>query len=110
MEHASVFERVKQLDAHVNGILSHIDSDALMPDERNVFVLIKRQLTDCRLDVRDYEYAETRVEQADHAQTARRSLDTVQKYILQASERNMFSAIDVAHISAQIQQIITQLR
>jgi hypothetical protein len=110
VDNASVFERAKQLDLHVNGILSRIDVDALMPDERSFVALIKRQLTDGRLDVRDYEYAETRAEQLKYAKAARDSFTAIQKHILQASEHNMFSAIDVAHISAHIQQIIAELQ
>ena len=110
MEHASAFERVKSLGSHINGIVSQFDIDALMPDERNLVALIKRQLTDARLDVRDYGYAETRAEQLAHAAAARESCEALQKQILQGSEHNLFSAIDVAHISAQIQQIIAQLQ
>ena len=110
MDNASVFDQAKQLDVHVNGILSQVDVDALMPDERNLVALIKRQLTDGRLDARDYEYAETRAEQLQHAKAARESFTTIQKHILQASEYNLFGAIDVAHISARIQQIIAQLQ
>ena len=110
MENASTFERAKQLDIHVSGILSQMDRDALMPDERNLVALIKRQLTDCRLDARDYEYAETRAEQLQHAKAAQTSFTSVQKHILQASEHNLFSAIDGAHISPQIQLIIAQLQ
>lgn len=110
MEHASLFEQAKQLDAQVNGILSQVDTDALMPDERNLVALIKRQLTDGRLDARDYEYAQTRAEQLTYAEAGRKSFAAIQKHVLQASEQNLFSAIDVAHISAKIQQIIAQLQ
>jgi len=110
VDNASLFGQAKQLDIHVNGILSQVDIDALMPDEREILALIKRQLTDGRLDARDYEYAQTRVEQLQYAKAARESFAAIQKHVLQASEHNLFSAIDVAHISAKIQQIIAQLQ
>ena len=106
----SVFEQIKALDTHVNGIVSAFDIDALMPDERKILALIKRQLTDTRLDVRDYEYADTRAEQQRYAKTAHKTLDAVQSTLLQASEHNLFGAIDIAHISAQIQHIKEQLQ
>lgn len=110
MAYASAFDQVKALDTHVHGIVSAFDIDALMPDERKILALIKRQLTDARLDIRDYEYSDTREEQLRFATAGRKSCDEVQKSILQASEYNLFGAVDVAHISAQIQQIIAQLQ
>lgn len=110
MGYTSVFERAKALDTHVGGIISAFDIDALMPDERKVLALIKRQLTDARLDVRDYEYADTRNEQQRYAVIARKTLDAVEHSLLQASEHNLFGAIDTAHISAQIQHIKEQLQ
>jgi len=110
VEHASAFDQVKTLDTHVKGIVSTFDIDALMPDERKVLALIKRQLTDFRLDVRDYEYSDTRDEQIRFAGAAQKTENELQKSILQASEHNLFGAVDVAHISAQLQQIIAQLQ
>lgn len=106
----SVFEQAKALDTHVSGIISAFDIDALMPDERKVLALIKRQLTDARLDVRDYEYADTRAEQQRYGKAAHKTLDAAQHSLLQASEYNLFGAVDIAHISAQIQHIKEQLQ
>lgn len=110
MDNASIFSQTKALDVHIHGILSVIDVDALMPDEREVIALIKRQLGDARLDVRDYEYAETRQDQIRLKDAARSTLQAVQKMVLKASEYNIFGAIDVAHISARIEQIIKRLQ
>lgn len=110
MDNASVFSQTKALDIQVNGILSPIDTDALMPDERNIIALIKRQLIDARLDVRDYEYAETRAEQVRLKDAACATLRKLEKNILQASEYNIFGAIDTAHISAKIEHITKQLQ
>lgn len=110
MDSASVFNQSKALDAHVNGIVSAIDIDALMPDERELIALIKRQLTDARLDTRDYEYAETRAEQVRYKEAAHARFQEAQQYILKASEYNIFSAIDTAHISAKIEHITKQLQ
>jgi hypothetical protein len=109
VDNASVFSRAKDLGTHVHGILSAIDVDALMPDERDLVALIKRQLGDARLDVRDYEYADTRDEQVRYGKDAHTTLEQLRKNILQASEYNIFGSVDVAHISARIEQIIKQL-
>jgi hypothetical protein len=55
--------------------------------------------------VTDYELSETREEQAKNAKFAKKWLNQAQKNILSASEFNIFDAIDVAHLSAQIDQV-----
>lgn len=71
---------------------------------------IKRQAIDARLEVRDYEYAETRAEQQKSALSANKYLQKLQTNMLKASESNLFSAADVALLSAQIEQIISELQ
>ncbi len=66
-------------------------------------------MADARLDVRDYEYAETRAEQQQHAKAAKKRLEQVRQAVLLASEYNVFSAIDVAHTTATIEQITKHL-
>jgi hypothetical protein len=70
---------------------------------------IKRFITDAKLDVRDYEFSETRVEQLVHIKQARQRFDQIKKLILAASEYNVFSSIDVAALSAHIEQIVDEL-
>lgn len=79
------------------------------PTERTLVVAIKRQAVDARLEVRDYDYAETPVERQQSAAAAKKYLEKLQANILKASESNLFSAVDVALMSAHIQQIISGL-
>lgn len=77
---------------------------------RKVVTALKYELVDARLDIRDYELSETREEQLANAKSAKERLDNVRKHILVASEHNIFSAIDVAHISANIEQVIDNIK
>lgn len=109
MDKKSPFQRVKELDAQVRSVLSRLDADFLPAVERELVATIKRQADDARLDLRDYGMAETAADQKRYAKEAHERLETLQKNIVKASEYNLFSAIDVAQISADIQQIISDL-
>ncbi len=66
-------------------------------------------MADARLDVRDYEYAQARSEQLEHAEAGKKRLEQLRQAVLTASEYNVFSAIDVAHTTATIEQITNYL-
>jgi hypothetical protein len=105
----SPFELAKTLQGMVQSRLSGIDIDSLPPHERELLRQIKRQLTDIRLDIRDYGLSETRAEQKHRSKAAITRLGELQHQLLQASEYNIFGAADVAIISALIQQLMTEL-
>lgn len=71
---------------------------------------LKREMADARLDARDYELSETRAEQLENAAHAKKRIEDIRKAVLTASEKNLFSAIDVAHITAQLEQASSFLR
>lgn len=110
MEQLSPFNLIKRLEGNVTSLLTPIDILDLPAKERTAVLHLKRDLVDARLDVRDYELAETRQQQLDNAQTATKRLHQVNRYILAVSEANLFGPADVAQLSSQIEQIITNLR
>jgi hypothetical protein len=105
----SPFVLTTQLVTHLKGTLSAIDVYQLPAEERKVVTDLRQQLTEARLDTRDYELSETRAEQLDNARVAKKRLTKVRKDILAASEYNIFSSIDVAHLTANIERIIERL-
>lgn len=109
MENKSPFLLVKDLERQLSSVLAAIDVYALAAGERKLVTMLKRELADARLDIRDYELSETRDEQLAHAKEAKARLGHVRKYILAASEHNIFSAVDVAEASAHIEQIMDYL-
>lgn len=102
---ASVFQQAKDLEAQVGGILSAYDVEDLPMRQKELVIQLKHQLIDARIDARDYEYAETREEQLHIAKEARERLTLLKQTILKASEHNVFSAVDIAQLSARIEQI-----
>ncbi len=105
----SPFVLATRLKTYVGHLLATFDVDSLDQAQRREFKLMKRLLADARLDTRDYELSETRVEQVGKAVQARNRLEELRLHILRASEHNVFSAIDVAQISAQLDEIIAKL-
>lgn len=94
-----------QLEGQLKRLLAEQDISSLPADVRQVVTSIKRNMADARLDIRDYEYAETRSEQQQQGMAAKKRLEQVRQTVLTASEYNVFSAIDVAHTTATIEQI-----
>lgn len=101
---------MKSLETQLGGILSAIDVYDLPAQEAKIISMLKREMVDARLDARDYELSETRDEQLKNAKVAKKRLDHIRKNILAASEYNVFSPVDVAQLSAQIEQIIENIR
>jgi hypothetical protein len=102
--------RVKQLDSQISNILRKVNLRKLSSKERDVLSTLQQNLVDSRIYFRDYELSETREEQLDNSKEAKNWLEQARKNILAASEFNIFGAIDVAHLSAQIDQIISELK
>jgi hypothetical protein len=109
MQIQSPFTMVKGLENQTVAVLSALDVYTMPQAERKIVTELRRNLTDARLDVRDYELSETRDEQLEKAKIAKERLDQVRKLILAASEANIFSAIDVAQLTATIEHISTNL-
>ena len=101
---------VKRLEAQVSQILRSTDPAKLDIKERNILIELRQNLNDARIYASAYETDETPEEQATSAKTARKWLAKARRNVLAASEYNVFSAIDVAHLSAQIEQIIDILK
>jgi len=101
----SPFLGIKQLETQVNGIFSSMDVYELDKPQQKIVTAVRRELVDARLDIRDYELSETRTEQLANAKSAHARIDTLRKYILSASEYDIFGAVDVAQLTAQLEQI-----
>jgi hypothetical protein len=105
----SLLQETKEVEMHVAVIIAAYGIDTLDFAQRELFATIKRQIVDARLDVRDYEYADTRAEQLSFAIAGKQRLDQIRRNIVKASEQGLFSAIDVAQLSANLEIISEQL-
>ncbi|HEX5448119.1 MAG TPA: hypothetical protein VFW90_02880 [Candidatus Saccharimonadales bacterium] len=102
--------RVKRLEAQVSSALRPVDRQALDRRERELLAKLVQSLTDSRIYSQSYELSETRDEQLKNAREAKKWLGRARRDILKASEKDIFGPADVAHLSAQIDQIIGELR
>ena len=93
-------EDFRQLDRRVKACLRELTLDTLTRDEKASVVACKKALGVLRLDIRDYEYAETRAEQLKWAKIAQNNLRALEHYILALGAH--FGAADVAEMSAHI--------
>jgi hypothetical protein len=108
-EHASPTAQSKALDAFVASLVMRFDIDALDAPERELLKKLKRLGTDIKLDVRDYNAADSQAEQQRLEHEARARLAELEQAIAKAGELNLFSAVEVAHLSANAQQLTASL-
>jgi hypothetical protein len=105
----SPYELSKQLEGAIKRILAGQDITTLPKTVIQQITELRQALTNAKLDVRDYEFSETRVDQLTYIKAARQRFEQTRKLILAMSEYNVFSTIDVAALSANIEQILSQL-
>lgn len=103
----SLTGKLAQLERRVKITLREVERDKLHKAEKAQFDKIKLALTQLKLDVRDYEYAETRAEQMKWGKIARHNLKALEQGVLTLG--TVFGAADTAEIGAQIDTIRTEL-
>ena len=108
MEHTSPFLAMQQVERQLKGLLRTVDTDTLGADERKALMNVRRYATDARLDIRDYELSETREEQLKKMHAAHKRLAKLQASILAVGF--VFGAADIAQLSAQLEQISSNVR
>jgi hypothetical protein len=99
----------KAIEIYIGGVIAAFGIDDLGFADRSLLEGIRRGVTDARLDIRDYEVADTRPEQLKLQKAVHARLHSLQEDILKASQTGMFSAVEVAHISAMIEQLISSV-
>ena len=105
----SPFKLMQALSSQLDSLLSRVDTPSLPVAVQKILSPMRQQLVDARLEVRDYDLAQTRAEQFAFARAGKDRLTTLHQTMLAASEHGIFGAADVAQLSARIQQIISLL-
>lgn len=103
----SLTSDMQQVDRRVKAALRAAQYEELNREETKLTKELRQLLNETRLDVRDYEYAESREHQLRAKQAARKNLMIIEKHIVQLG--NVFGAADVAELSAHIDQIRDRL-
>jgi hypothetical protein len=101
---------VKQLDAQIYRILKKSNIRSLSNIERKVATDLQQNLIDSRIYATAYEFSETREEQVKNSVLGKKWLGQLRKNILTLSEHNIFDAVDVAHLTAQVDQVISDMK
>jgi hypothetical protein len=101
---------VKQVNTQVTMILRSIDWEELDEKGQKAVSELRQNLVDAKIYAQDYELSEMRDEQVGNAKKANKWLEHARQQILRASEFNIFGAIDVAHLTAQIDQAKANLK
>lgn len=109
-DNRSLLARFTTVIGRIGTILSQRDTDYMDRTELKLVGTIKHLLADARLDIRDWEMADSREEMLRSAQEALKRLDQARDTILLASQKNIFSPVDVAEISAQFDAFAYELR
>ncbi len=91
---------VQQIDRQIKGILRQHDTESLSRTEQHGCKQIKLACNEIRLDVRDYEYAQTRADQLKWARLAKHNIRVLEAHILLLGD--VFGPADVALLSAQL--------
>jgi peptide subunit release factor RF-3 len=101
---------IKQVDNSITMLLRKINPDQIGEKSRDAIAKLKQALIDSRIYSRDYELSETRDEQVANAKKANKYIEQARQSILRASEFDVFGPIDVAHLSAQLDQAKADLK
>lgn len=101
----SSLQRVTVLGRLVSNLLARQDVDSFDRVQHKLMATIRQVLADARLDVRDFEMADSRVQMVENGSAALKRLEETRKHILQASEHGMFSPIEIAEITTELETI-----
>jgi hypothetical protein len=101
---------IKKVDNHISTILRKINMRTVADREVKLLANLRQNLTDARIYAHDYELSEMREEQLDNAKRAKKYLELARQQILRASEHDIFGPVDVAHLTAQIDQVKDDLK
>jgi hypothetical protein len=103
MENQSPFLAMGRAETYIKTLLRGLDTDLLTPDEKKAMASLRRLSHEARLDIRDYELSETRQEQLDKADEARKRLNKLKSTLIAVS--TAFGPADIAQLDAQLEHI-----
>lgn len=106
----SLLKQFTGIVGQVGSILNRLDIAVLDRPTLKLVGTIKHLLADARLDIRDWEMSDSRAELRDNAKQALERLEQARASILLASEQNIFTSIEIAELSAQLDVILRELK
>jgi hypothetical protein len=111
MEHdAAPIQQLRQIAAQVRSIVHIVDVDASDIELRKTVQSVSRNLEVARKFLQDYEIEDDARKQVRILYVGLERLEMLRKSILDASQHNIFGAVDVALLTAKLDQLIERLR
>ena len=108
-EAESPLRQFVRIEAQVQLLLREVSLQDLSRDALKQLDLIRRGNERTRSLLKEYESQENTATMSRLLQQAVGQLETLKKYILDASEHGVFSAADVAFLTAHLEQLIERL-
>ncbi len=108
MTASSPFLLVKQLQGDILRLLSGLDITELETKERQAVEDLRNNLVDARIEIQDYELAETREHQLRNAKAAKEYLHSIERLIT-SNPAGIFGPVEFAHLTACISQITDRI-
>lgn len=110
MEQEAPLKQLGQIARHIRSILNAAAVDMSDASIRKAIQAINKNLEIAQKFLHDYEREEDAYKQATILPQGIERLENLRKNILDASQYDVFGAVDVAHLTAKIDQLIERLR
>lgn len=104
------YQLAAQLSRLAYGLAAELLSSDISAAEKLLLKQFKSETNDVRLDIRDYEFADTHKEQVAAARRVQRRVVQVRQTVIALSTYNIFTPIDVAQVSAQLEYLSEQVQ
>ncbi|HSH56300.1 MAG TPA: hypothetical protein VK983_05785 [Candidatus Limnocylindrales bacterium] len=105
MQEASPLDQMRRLERQILGIIAYLDVDLIGRRTAQTISQLQRDIGDARLDLRDFETADTRAELVEYGKEALKRLDQLRTTILKASESGIFSSVDVIEMTTSLDRM-----
>jgi len=109
-QHRTPYQQVRQIDYAIGRFGAAINLDEQSPAARKSFEILRRNSRRSLDVLKDYEMLELEediLKQAKALPKAVKSLSVLRESLLKASEYDLISAIDVAQLSVEIDELIS---
>jgi hypothetical protein len=104
----SLLKQMHVLERRITVILrSSIEKDEHTKSQQKYIATVRLACNELKLDIRDYEYAETKAEQQKWARIAKHNVLALQTSLMALD--TIFSAVDIAELSAKIELLEASL-
>jgi hypothetical protein len=109
----SAYQQLRQVEFTLNALWGNVELQDLETPARRSLEAVRRQVYSAQVVAKDYEMSES--EEDTRAQLkllpkAVKSLEQLRASILKASEYDLIGAVDIALMSAQLDELIDRLR